>query len=189
MMDPEDRAAVAAAGRTRWLFLVTGIAWMIISLVVLRFNVTSVATVGVILGLVLLLVGVNEFVALALVEGWRWAHCLLGILFVVGGLWAFIHPIGAFYELAAILGFLLVLKGTFDVIGAVASRDVSPVWGLGLAVGIVEVLVGFWASQQLFAPRAALILIWVGLAAMFRGITEVVLAFTVRHAGKEASLT
>ena len=29
-----------------WLFLVTGIAWLLISLIVLRFDVTSIAAVG-----------------------------------------------------------------------------------------------------------------------------------------------
>jgi hypothetical protein len=29
-----------------WLFLITGIAWVIIALVVLRFDTTSLATVG-----------------------------------------------------------------------------------------------------------------------------------------------
>jgi hypothetical protein len=38
-----------------------------------------------------------------------------------------------------------------------------------------------------FAPRAALILIWVGFAAMFRGFTEIFLAFELRMRSKELS--
>jgi uncharacterized membrane protein HdeD (DUF308 family) len=38
-----------------WLFLVTGIAWLLISLIVLRFDVTSIAAVGALLGVIFLM--------------------------------------------------------------------------------------------------------------------------------------
>jgi len=44
-----------------WLFLITGIAWVFIALVVLRFDTTSLATVGVLLGVVFLLAGLKPF--------------------------------------------------------------------------------------------------------------------------------
>jgi uncharacterized membrane protein HdeD (DUF308 family) len=57
----------------------------------------------------------------------------------------------------------------------------GPLWGLGMTVGILEILLGFWASQQLYAPRAALILVWVGFMALFRGIGQLVFAFELRR--------
>jgi len=168
-----------------WLFLVTGIAWLLISLIVLRFDVTSIAAVGALLGVIFLMAGANEFVITFAQPSWRWAHAVLGVLFVGGGVWAFVHPLDAFYELAAILGFLLLLKGSFDITVAFMTREVNDLWWLGLVVGTLEVLLAFWASQQLFAPRAALILVWVGFAAMFRGFTEIFLAFEVRRLSKE----
>ena len=44
--------------------------------------------------------------------------------------------------------------------------------------------VGFWASRQLVRDRAALLIIWVALLALFlfRGITEIVLAFELKSA-------
>jgi uncharacterized membrane protein HdeD (DUF308 family) len=184
-MDRASKMGARTASGMWWLFLVTGILWLLISVIVLRFNITSVASVGVLLGVILLFAGVNEFMALGLRDaGWKWMHGLLGVLFIIGGIWAFVHPIGAFYELASILGFLLVLKGTMDVVLSVIQRQVSELWWLGLIVGIFELLLGFWASQQFFAPRAILILTWVGFAAMFRGIGEIVLAFELRRAGR-----
>lgn len=44
-----------------WLFLIIEIAWVIIALVVLRFDTTSLATVGALVGVVFLLAGLNEF--------------------------------------------------------------------------------------------------------------------------------
>jgi uncharacterized membrane protein HdeD (DUF308 family) len=168
-----------------WLFLITGIAWLLISLILLRFDITSIAAVGVLLGVIFLMAGVNEFAIMGGQRSWRWLHGALGVLFIVGAIWAFIHPADAFYELAAILGFLLLLKGSIDISVAVMTKEVNDLWWLGLVVGIFEVFLAFWASQQYFAPRAALILLWVGFFAMFRGFTEIFLAFAARKESKE----
>jgi uncharacterized membrane protein HdeD (DUF308 family) len=65
------------------------------------------------------------------------------------------------------------------------TKDVNDLWWLGLVVGILEILLAFWASQQYFAPRAALILLWVGFFALFRGFTEIFLAFAIHREQKE----
>lgn len=52
----------------------------------------------------------------------------------------------------------------------------------GTVAGILEILLGFWASQQLVRDRAALLIIWAGSLALFRGITEIVLAFELKSA-------
>jgi uncharacterized membrane protein HdeD (DUF308 family) len=170
-----------------WLMLMAGIAWLIISLVILRFDTRSVTTVGVIIGLVFLGGAANELLTAMVVQSWRWAHVGLAVLFVVGAVWCFVSPDDAFWALASALGFLLVLKGTFDIILAAETRVVNPLWGLGLTAGILEVLLGFWASQQFYPARAALLLIWVGFAAMFRGIGEIATAVQLRQAHKELS--
>jgi uncharacterized membrane protein HdeD (DUF308 family) len=164
-----------------WMFLITGIAWLIIALIVLRFDTTSIATVGALLGVVFLITGLNEGMIAVVSPSWKWAHFALGILFVIGGFLAFASPYDAFWALASILGFLLVLKGSLDVIVSAMTKDVNEFWWLGLVTGILELLLGFWASQQLFPARAALVLIWVGFAALFRGVTEIAMAFHIRR--------
>src|SRR5262249_35024350 len=101
----EDRASIWAGGWAPpwWLFLVTGISWLILALLVLRFDIPSVTTVGILLGVVLIGAGLTELVAVP-GRSLRWAHVLLGILFLVGGTWALFSPRNAFWELASILG-------------------------------------------------------------------------------------
>ena len=48
------------------------------------------------------------------------------------------------------------------------------------SIATVGVLLGFWASQQFLSVKGALLLVWVGLFALFRGISEIVIAFEVR---------
>jgi uncharacterized membrane protein HdeD (DUF308 family) len=167
-----------------WLFLITGVAWLIIALIVLRFDTTSIATVGALLGVVFLIAGLNEWMIAVVRPTWKWAHIALGILFWIGGLLAFASPYDAFWALASILGFLLVLKGSLDVIVSAMTKEINEFWWLGLATGILELLLGFWASQQLFPARATLIFIWVGFGALLRGITEIALAFQIRRLHK-----
>jgi uncharacterized membrane protein HdeD (DUF308 family) len=189
-MDSVRRQGAGAVTGTWWIFLATGVLWLVIALIVLRFDLTSIATVGALLGVILLIAGANEFLLMTVRDvGWKWLHAILGALFVIGGIWAFIHPIGAFWELASILGFLLLLKGSMDVVGSVVTREMNELWWLGLGVGILEILLAFWVSQQFFAPRAAIIIVWVGFACMFRGITEIVMAFELRRAGKQLAVT
>ena len=66
--------------------LVTGIAWLIISVMVLRFRISSITTVGVLIGVIFLLATLKEFLLASVRPGWRWAHVLLGILFAVGAI-------------------------------------------------------------------------------------------------------
>jgi uncharacterized membrane protein HdeD (DUF308 family) len=65
-----------------WVLLLTGIAWLIISVIVLRFTTTSAATIGVLLGVVFLVAMANEFFIASVRLGWRWAHVLMGIIFL-----------------------------------------------------------------------------------------------------------
>ncbi len=176
------RAGLSRLAGPWWMFLLTGIAWLIIAWVVLRFTPASVATVGVLLGVLFLVAMINEFFIASVLPGWRWLHVVMGIIFLFGAGWSFARPYDAFWTLASILGLLLIFRGTLDIITSVSTREVNPTWWLGLVVGILEILLGFWAAQQYRPVQGALLLIWVGFFAIFRGISEIVVAFGLRRA-------
>lgn len=177
------RAGLARIVGPWWVFLLTGIAWLMISMVVLRFTTTSVFTIGILMGVVFLGAMVNEFLIASVWSPRRWARVLMGILFLAGGIWAFISPLGAFWALASIIGALFILQGALVLITSIEARLVNSVWWLGVGAGGLEMLIGFWASQQVISARAALLIFYVGFLALFRGITEIVLAFELKGAG------
>jgi uncharacterized membrane protein HdeD (DUF308 family) len=153
---------------------------LIISAAVLHFNTTSVPTIGILIGAVFVIASASEILLASTRASWGWQHILDDVLFIGAAIWAFVHPYGAFWAFATIVGLLLILRGSLDLVTSINARDANPDWWLGLLAGIAEII-GFWASQQAFPARAAL-LIWVGYFALFRGISDIVVAFEVRHA-------
>jgi uncharacterized membrane protein HdeD (DUF308 family) len=176
------RAGLARLAGPWWIFLLTGIAWLILSWIALRFAPASIPTVGILLGFLFLAAMVNEFFIASVLPGWRWLHVVMGVIFAFGAGWSFAQPYNAFWTLASILGLLLIFRGTLDIITSVSTREVNGAWWLGLAAGILEILLGFWASQQYRPVQGALLLIWIGFFALFRGISEIVIAFELRRA-------
>ena len=174
-------AALAQLAGPWWVLIVTGVAWLVISFIVLRFSTASVATIGVLLGIVFLGAAASEMVIAATRSAWGWLHILMSVLFVGGAIWSFVTPFSAFWALAAVVGLLLLLRGSLDLVTSISSRDVNPTWWLGLVAGILEILIGFWASQQLFPARAVLVIFWAGFFALFRGISDIVVAFELRR--------
>jgi len=183
---------VREGARYWWVFLLTGIAWLLIAWLVLRMDVTSITAVGVLLGVVFIAAGVNEAGLGSLMSGgWKVLHYVMAVIFFLGGLWSLIRPVNSFFALASVLGLILVFYGTFEIVRAVSSRGVNPYWWIGLLTGILLLLLAFWVSGSdrvyALAQRSYLILFWVGFMALFKGITQVVMAFGIRHAGKAAS--
>src|SRR4029453_9465212 len=168
------------------------ILWLLIAWLVLRLNTTSITTVGVLLGGVFLFAAINEVGLDTVVPGgWKVWHYIMAAIFFLGALYGFFRPVNTFFALASVLGLILIFYGSFEIIQAIASRAVNPYWWLNLITGILLVLLAFWVSGSdrvyALAQRTYLILFWVGFLALFRGFSQIFLAFTVRHEGQEAA--
>ncbi|SFK69836.1 HdeD family acid-resistance protein [Geodermatophilus ruber] len=179
------------AARWWWALLVAGLVWFVIGWLVLRADYTSLATVGVLVGIVFLIAAVSEGALAAVVTGgWKVWHLALAALFVLGAIWAFVRPVDTFFALASMLGLLLFIQGFFYITEAFVMRDASPYWWLGLTSGGLLVLLALWISTSdrvwTLATRSAFILLWVGFMAVFRGIRDIALAFELRRVGQQA---
>jgi uncharacterized membrane protein HdeD (DUF308 family) len=164
-----------------WTWLVGGIAWLAIALVILQFDSASVTTVGILVGLMFVFVGLQT-VALARVPwGPRWVSALFGVLFLVSGILCFVEPRATFAGLADMLGFLFLLVGLWWMIRSFVERAVDPLWWTGLISGILMTGMAFWTAGQFFIERAYVLLVFAGVWALMQGITDIVRAFTVRR--------
>ena len=182
-MDEEVRADLRTFGKAWWLFLVAGILWLFVGFAILSFDLTSVVLISVGFGILLFLAAAEEAVSAAVMEGWRWLHGLLAVLFFLGAMFAFFYPGQTFGTLAILIGWFLLIKGTVTVIVSLMAHGL-PYWWLALMAGLIEIAIGFWAVGYP-GRSAALLVVWAGFGAVFRGIADIVTAFQVRHLKKE----
>ena len=168
-----------AAGRW-WLFLVSGIAWLIFSLLVFQWDYTTIYAISYLFGIVALFAAVNEFMLVGVsTTGWKVARIILGILFAIAGIWALAHPHMAFNTIAGLVGFFLLFKGIFDVMAALMTRSLFEFWWVQLVVGILELVLAFWVAGH-FERKVTLLVAYIGIIALARGITELILAFKLK---------
>jgi uncharacterized membrane protein HdeD (DUF308 family) len=185
----DEREVLEETAHRWWIFLVSGIAWLVFALLVFQWNYTTVYAISILFGIVALFAGVNEFFAITVsTTGWKIAHGILGVLFVIAGIWALVHPHNAFATLAALMGFFLLVKGIFDLTVAFMTKGYFDLWWLQLTLGIVEILLAFWVAGS-FRNSVILLVVYVGIVALTRGITEIFLAFKLKGLGRELRQT
>jgi uncharacterized membrane protein HdeD (DUF308 family) len=164
-----------------WLWLLTGVAWILVAMILLRFDYTSVSAISILFGCVAIAAGVLEIGVLVLAAGWwKLLHGILAFAFIVAGIVAFIHPGNTFAALAGVFSFFLVFAGTFDIIISISARREIEVWWLQLVGGIIEVVLGFWAAGY-YGRSAVLLVAWIAGFTIVRGVRDIVLAFRVRE--------
>jgi uncharacterized membrane protein HdeD (DUF308 family) len=186
---PEEaglRGTIREATSYWWAWLISGIAWLIISLVVLQFDAASVTTIGVLVGMMFLFAGAQSFALTAVPGATRWVSAIFGVLFGISGVICLISPGNTFAALADTLGFLFLLVGIWWMVRAFLERPVNPVWWLGLIAAILMTILAFWTSGQFFIEKAYVLLVFAGVWALMEGINDIVRAFGLRRLSKEA---
>jgi len=187
----EERRIVREESRYWWVLLVSGIAWVLIAWIVLRLNQTSITTVGVLIGVVFIVAAVNEVTVAALVPGgWKGLALPDGVHLLPR------RAVGTDRARRDLLRARLRARLDLDHLRRVRDRAggrlprPEPLLVGGLITGVLLILLAFWVSGSdrvyALAQRTYLILFWVGFFALFKGIMQIVLAFGVRRAGKEA---
>jgi uncharacterized membrane protein HdeD (DUF308 family) len=172
-----------------WIFLVTGIAWLVFALLLFQWDYTTVYAISILFGVVALFAGINEFMAITYsTTGWKWVHGLLGVLFIGIGIWALWNPYDTFATLAALVGFFLLIKGIFDISVAFMTKDEFDLWWLQLILGLLEILLAFWVAGD-FRASAILLVVYVGIVALSRGITEIFVAFKLHGLRRRLAAT
>jgi uncharacterized membrane protein HdeD (DUF308 family) len=168
-----------------WLWLVFGFLWIVIALVILQFDQASVTTVGVLIGAMFLISGVQQLGLAAMVGGVaRWVLVFFGALLVIAGIISLISPENTFAGIADILGFLFLIVGIFWIIQAFGERGMNELWWFGLISGVAMIVLAFWTGGQFFIDKTYVLLVFAGIWALFHGINDIFRAFQIRALGK-----
>jgi uncharacterized membrane protein HdeD (DUF308 family) len=184
---PAGAALVERSTRYWWLVLITGIAWILFSVIVFRFDYTTVTAIAVLFGIVAIAVGISELFAAFLARGWwRVLAIVAGVFFIAVGIVAFTKPGNTFVGLAGVISFYFVIAGSWNLITGIWTRSVNSAWWVQTVTGIVELGLGFWAAGY-WNRSVTLLVAWVGAMALIRGINEIVLAFRMHEAHEAAA--
>lgn len=107
---------------------------------------------------------------------------VLGVFFIIAGIYIFSTPIASYFSLAILFSTLFLVSGIFEIAFAISNKDELEGWGWLLFSGIVDVLLG---SLLLGSPSLSLTFlpIYVGLVLMFRSMRGMGLAFDLKHYG------
>jgi uncharacterized membrane protein HdeD (DUF308 family) len=163
-----------------WVLLAVGIAWVAVALVILQFDQASVTTIGILVGLMFLAVGIENLALSTLDVPARWVWALFGVLFLVSAIICFANPEDTFAGLADALGFLFLIVGVWWMVRAFLERAINSLWWIELISGILMTTLAFWTSGQFFIHKAYVLLVFAGIWALMQGTTNIVRAFQVR---------
>jgi hypothetical protein len=180
-------ARLAERGTSRWWIpLLIGIAWLIYAFIVLSFTYRTVWAIVIFASLAFIAAGIVEFVLATVLESWQWLHALAGVLCIAAGIVALVWPGQTFLVLAAIIGWFLLFRGTFNIVESLFIKDYVEQWWLILITGILQVGIALWAVG--YSGRSiAVLVVWVGAWALTEGIMNIWAAFRLRSVNRQAA--
>ena len=111
----------------------------------------------------------------------RWYLMLIvGIIFVVMGIWTFTTPLTSYAALSIVFALGFLINGITEVVFALGNRDYN--WGWSLALGILSAIVGI---LMLLNPGITMATLpyYVGFTLLFRSISGMVTAYEMQEYG------
>jgi uncharacterized membrane protein HdeD (DUF308 family) len=113
-------------------------------------------------------------------KGWK---IVFGVISIVAGLIAVIHPFDVALTLTWILGIWFIVTAVFQGVGAFSSTRTRPRWMLVVSA-VLSLVIGI-----LFVAKPGVgvlsIVLWVGVVAIIWGVILIIAAFAARRLGRE----
>jgi uncharacterized membrane protein HdeD (DUF308 family) len=163
-----------------WLFLIVGIASVVLGAILLFDLVVAVRTLALFIAFGLIFSGVEELLGFSRYRrAWSVAA---GILLIVAGFVAMFWPGITLWALAVITGLGLIVSGAIRVTAALIDRPAG--WGWLLAGGLVSLVVGGMALVWPDVTVLALALL-LGIRMIVFGAAEIASALQLRSLGHQ----
>lgn len=113
------------------------------------------------------------------IKNW-WVHLLLGVLFIIMGIWVISTPISSYITLSIFFSVLMFLSGLFELIFAVGNTKNIDGWGWYLTAAIIDFIIGIILISYPGITIAVLpffVAFWV----MFKGFSAIGVAIEMKH--------
>jgi len=109
----------------------------------------------------------------------RWIYLVIGILFVVTGIYVIPHPVETYLAMTIFFAVTMLVGGVLQIILAISARNLLKGWGWQLAMGIMETILGAFLTANIGVTAVTLPFI-VGFWMMFRSIDLMGIAFEMQ---------
>jgi uncharacterized membrane protein HdeD (DUF308 family) len=167
--------------RANWVwFLALGIILIVIGTIAVGMPFVASLATAVTFGALLLVGGIAQLAGAFWTRDWSgfFLSLLMGVLYVVLGLFFVRDPGDALLAMTLLLACMLMVGGLFRIIGSVMYQ--FPHWGWTLVGGIINLILGIMIWQQWPVSGLWVIGLFVGIDLIFTGWTWVMLALAVR---------
>jgi len=115
------------------------------------------------------------------IQNW-WTYLILGILFILLGFWIISNPKQSYVALAMFFAFIMLVAGVLHTIFSLANRHELAGWGVHLAMGLIDLVLGLLLlAHPQFMLR--LLSLFMGLWLLFRSVNLIGAAFELRALG------
>jgi uncharacterized membrane protein HdeD (DUF308 family) len=136
-----SREVVKSVSSGWWVLLASGLLSIVAGGIILAVDWT-VSDLALFLGVVLIVRGVFSMFSVPLDGAMRGWAAALGLFEVGVGIAMLVWPDPTLLVVAAFIGWWVLFGGVFTIVGSINARRVLPYWGLYLALGILETVVG-----------------------------------------------
>jgi uncharacterized membrane protein HdeD (DUF308 family) len=180
-----DEDAVARAHADAWwMFLISGILWLLLGFVVLSLRPASISVTVILIAVAFWLGGVTLFALAAVSQGgWRVMTIIGGIVAIAAGVVALVWPEPTIIVISVFVAWYLLFRGIFDVAVSLSHTHIKG-WWMGLIAGIIAIALGGWAVGN--PDRSVLLLLSIiGIWSIFKGTADLVAAFSFHSMKKE----
>ena len=167
--------------RRNWVwFVALGAALMILGGIALSSVAIATLATAIVIGWLMLVGGMVDIIGAFWARGWSgfFLHLLSGVLSVVVGVLFLRAPLGAMLALTLLLSCLLMVRGIFNIVAALAYRFAS--WGWPLVSGIIDLILGVLIWLEWPASALWVIGLFLGISLIFRGSNWIGLGLSLR---------
>ncbi|MFT3827844.1 MAG: DUF308 domain-containing protein [Chitinophagaceae bacterium] len=107
---------------------------------------------------------------------------LVGIFFIILGLYVFSQPLSSFLALAILFSVSFIITGLIEIIFSISNRHELDNWGWMLTFGIIGVIAGILLISNPALSLATLSL-YIGFLVLFRSIAAISVSIDMRNYG------
>jgi uncharacterized membrane protein HdeD (DUF308 family) len=109
---------------------------------------------------------------------------IIGIIFILLGIWVFRTPLASYLVLATIFSVSFLIAGIAEIAFALGNRKQLDHWGWFFGSGILSTLIGMLLISNPGLSMVTLPL-YIGFGVMFRSISAISFAFNLKEIGSE----